>query len=845
MGRSMGAFWDALAMQPRRLEEEVFQDLRFGLRLFRKNKALTATAVLSLALGIGANTAIFSMIDAALLKKLPVEKPDELVLFEWSGGPALTGMTTDRNISFGSMLAGDTFPYRTFQEFKRSNTTLAQLFAFAKTYNISISVDNRAEIGRGQWVSGEFFSALGVRAAAGRLIRPADDDAAVAPAVVISHGFWQRRFGGAVDVLGKPVYVNNAPFTIAGVTEAGFAGTLQVDEPVDVFIPLSFEPAMMRPGVGLGSRLSNPSMWWVYIMGRTKPGVALEQVQANLQGVFEKTNDEAVAKLKVDPGRLRPKADPPRLGFFSGSRGLIENRQRFEQPLLVLTILVAIVLVIACVNVANLLLARAAVRRKEMSVRLAMGARRFRLVRQVLTESILLAMCGGAGAVALAYFTKDLLLRWGPWSNPANPLTLQLDLRVLAFTAAASVVAALVFGLAPAMASARQDLHRAMNENSRTFSGGRSYLGKTLVVLQVALSVVLLIAAGLFVRTMHNFRGVVEAYDPEHLLQFDVDPSLVQFDRSRLTSVLEQMVERIESVPGVRSASVSCCGNNFMNSTDKASGKPITGQILWVRENFFETMGVPLLMGRSFTAQDAAQAKPVAIVNETFARMHFPGESALGKTANGEIVGVVGDAQFGDLRRPASPAVYWAYRQGAYGRMTFRIRTRVEATSVYPAIRDSLEDLNSELAISNVRTFAEQVERGLAQENMFAGLSAVFGVLAVVLTCVGFYGTMAYAVARRTNEIGVRMALGAKPLQMLRLIMSEGLILVVLGAGLGVLGALASARYIESILFGVSADDGITIIGAVILMLAIAALAALMPARRASRIDPLAAVRYE
>jgi predicted permease len=344
---------------------------------------------------------------------------------------------------------------------------------------------------------------------------------------------------------------------------------------------------------------------------------------------------------------------------------------------------------------------------------------------------------------------------------------------------------------------------------------------------------------------MHNYHAIVSGYDPDHVLQFDVDPGLARYDAAKLNPTLQQMMERIKSIPGVRSASLSCCGNNFMTFTDKDTGRRFAAQFQWVSEEFFNTLGVPLLMGRGFTPADGKGARPVVIVNEAFLHANFPDSSPIGKTANGEIIGVVRDAAFGRFKQRPAPAIYWTYRQGGFGRMTFRIRTNTDPASVFPQIRQTLMQVDSHLPISNVRTLAEQVDRGLAQENMFAGLSTLFGILALILTSVGFYGIMAYSVARRTNEIGVRMALGARGADVLRLVMSEGLVLVMIGVGLGIGGALASTRYIESILFGLAPDDGATIVAVVLLMLGIAALAAFIPARRASRVDPLVALRYE
>ncbi len=848
---SLGSFWDALAMQPRRLEEEVFQDLRFGIRMFAKNKALTLTAIFSLALGIGANTAIFSMVDAVLLKKLPVKNPDELILFEWNGGlgGAITSMTSDRNLTLNQQ-SGDTFSYRAFDEFRARTNSLADVFAFAKPYTLTLIADDQAEIVSGQWVSGNFFSGLGVEAALGRTITPDDDKPSPAPAAAISYRYWKRRFALDPAVLGKMLLVNNVPFTITGVTASDFSGTLQVNDAPDVFLPIALEPTLRRKR----SSLTNPNWAWIYVMARTKPGITPAQAAGSLQGIFDEVNKDAAANAVRTGGGLPPDTRPfepgsAKLGFFSGSRGLIDNRLTYEQPLLILMILVGVVLVVACANVANLLLARASTRHKEIAVRLAMGAGRLRLVRQVLTESVLLAACGGACGAILAYFTKDLLLQWGPWSNAANPITLKLDLRVLAFTVAVSVMTGILFGLAPAFASTRRDISSTMKGTARTVSAGRSYAGKTLLVVQVALSLVLLIGAGLFVRTMHNLHSVVSAYDPDHVLQFDVDPSLMNYEYGKIVTVLEQMVERIESIPGVRAATVTSGGTNFGTFDDKLSGRAFAAQFQYVRENYFETLGVPLLMGKGLTASDRQGTPPVLMVNEAFVHKYFPNTSAVGKTAGGEIVGVVRDAKIGRLRQEPGPAMYFAYRQrGGFagaGRMTFRVRTDVEPMSVFPAVRDALQKIDSHLPIANARSMTDGINLAYARENMFAGLSTLFGTLALILTCVGFYGIIAYSVARRTNEIGVRIALGAKRFDVLRLVMSEGLFLVIAGIGFGVGGALASGRYIQTILFGLAPDDGVTIILAISVMIAIALLAAFLPARKASRVDPLTALRDE
>jgi len=843
----------------------VLQDLRYGVRMLLKSKAFTAVAVLSLAFGIGANTAIFSLIDAVLLRTLPVKNSNELVLFDWLSGPKLIARSIDGNLGKDvatGLSTSTSFSYATFNQLRDHAETLSDVFAFAEIEQLNVNVDGQAEIAGGQFVSASYYAGLGVPAVAGRTLTGDDDQATANPAAVISHRYWQRRFGLDSAVVGKTITVNSVPLTIVGVTPQGFEGTLQVGSSPDFSMAMSIEP-LINPG---GSSLRDHGSWWVQIMGRLKPGATVAGTRASLEGIFQQS---AVEENKLaqaqDPAPDHEQPDVPMLRVGSGSQGLNDMRRDYAQPLTILVAVVGLVLLIACANVANLLLARGATRQKEMAVRLALGAGRWRLIRQMLTESVLLAMLGGAFGVLFANWGKDLLLTLRPWGGGELDLDLKLDPRVLGFTAAVSLLTGILFGVAPALRATRVELTPALKESARSVIGGsRLGLNKALVIVQVALSLVLLAGAGLFVRTLRNLNNVDSGFNAENVLLFRVSPRLSGYKTNQVAQLYEQMHGRIEAVPGVLRATISrhpllsgsaAIDHVYIESRPAPGAKDYT-YIQRVRSNFFETMEIPLVLGRGLSERDDERAQKVAVINQAMARKYFPNDDPIGKrfgfdsaqrSRDIEIVGVARDAKYTSLRDETPPTVYFPYRQQAssMGQMNFEVRTAGDPTALIPAIREAVSEVDKNVPLFDVKTQKQQAEQSLAQERLFATLSSFFGLLALVLVCIGLYGVMSYAVARRTNEIGIRMVLGATAPRVTRMVMRETMLLVVIGVVIGLGAALASTRLIEGMLFGLAPADPVTISFATLLMITVAALAGYLPARRASKVDPMVALRYE
>jgi predicted permease len=848
--------------------ETLIQDLRYGFRMLRKNPGFTAVAVLSLALGIGANTALFSLIDEVLLKMLPVKKPAELVLFSWLSGPR--GMARGINGSAYTdqatgLRTSTSFSFLTFERLRDSNEALSDVFAFAPIEQLNVNVDSQAEVARGQLVSGGYYAGLGVRAMLGRTITAGDDQAGASPVVVITHRYWRRRFGLDADVVGKTINVNNVPFTIIGVTGPEFSGALQVGESPDVSIPLAMEPQVSPDD----HNLDEPWFWWLRVMGRLKPGFTEEQARASLEGIFQQS---ALEGWLAGQSRMRARGqaavqeprDVPMLRLSPGGQGLTESRRAYAQPLTILMIVVGLVLLIACANIANLLLARAAARQKEIAVRLAMGASRFRIMRQLLTESVLLAGLGGALGVLFAYWGKDMLLALRPWGGSPLALDLTLDPRVLGFTAAVCLLTGMLFGFAPALRATRVDLTPALKENAGSMSGGsRPLLSKALIVAQVAMSLLLLIGAGLFVGTLRNLQGVDIGFNRDNLLLFRVDPRLSGYRADQMADLYQQIIGRIEAVPGVRAATIS--RHPLLSGSSRTSGIHVQGNtrqpneddyvyVNLVAANFFETMEMPILLGRGPGPRDDARAPKVAVINQTMARKYFGEQSPIGRrfglggpetSGQIEIVGVARDAKYTDLRRETPPTVYTPYQQESPGQVNFAVRTADDPEALATSVREAVREVDENLPLFGVKTQSQQADESLAQERLFATLSSFFGLLALLLASIGLYGVMSYSVTRRTNEIGIRMALGAQRRDVIRLVLRETLLLVLIGLLIGLGTSLATTRLISSLLFGLTPNDPVTIALAALLLIAVATVAGYLPARRGSRVDPMVALRHE
>ncbi|HTF37983.1 MAG TPA: ABC transporter permease [Blastocatellia bacterium] len=841
------------------------QDLRYGVRMLLKSKAFTAIAVLSLALGIGANTALFSLVDAVLLKMLPVTKPNELVLFNWLCGQRGMQRGIDGNVSTDKatgMRTSSSFSYLAFERFRDHNESLSDVFAFAPLYELNVSFDGQPEIARGQLVSGGYYGGLGVRAGRGRTITLDDDVAGAPPVAVITHRYWERRFGQDPDVVGKTVIVNNVSFTIIGVTPPDFFGALQVGEFADLSIPFATQTQLSTTE----TNLAKPWVWWVRIMGRLNPGVTRQQAAASFESSFQQSAEEGwkAALARFPPRQTPAPRDVPTLRAESGSQGLTESRRAYSEPLTILLAIVGLVLLIACANVANLLLARGATRQKEIAVRLAIGASRWRLVRQLLTESVLLAILGGAAGVLFAYWGKGMLVNLRPWGAAELALDLKLDLRVLGFTLAVSLLTGLLFGLAPALRATRVDLTPALKDNARSVAGGsRSYLTKSLIVAQVAMSLVLLVGAGLFVRTLRNLQNVNVGFNRENLLLFNVEPGLNGYSKPQIAQLYRRLTERLEATPGVRSATVSLIpllagyGRTSTISVQGHTSQPgdeDDAKVNTVGESFFETMEIPLLLGRALNSHDDERASKVAVINQMMARKYFGDENPLGRrfglggpetSGQIEIVGVARDAKYTDMRRETEPTAYLPYPQSIPSSATLIVRSSGNPTAITASIRDAVREVDSNLPIFAVKTQSQQADESLVQERLFATLSSFFGVLALLLACIGLYGVMSYGVARRTNEIGIRMALGATAPLVTRMVMRETMLVVGIGVAIGLGAAVATTRLVAAMLFGLAPTDPVTISFAVLLMIGVAALAGYIPARRAARVDPMIALRYE
>ncbi|MCI0387615.1 MAG: ABC transporter permease [Acidobacteria bacterium] len=856
--------------------QTLFQDLRYGIRQLLKSPGFTAVGVLSLALGIGANTALFSLVDAVLLKTLPVRKPEELALFKWTIGP--------RGISFShsgtimgepgtGLRVGTSFSVPAFEQMRAHTQTLSDLFAFASRGDLNVSVDGQAEMASGQLVSGNFQTGLGVQPALGRTITNDDDQTSANPVAVISFRYWQRRFGLDPAVVGKTINVNSAPFTIVGVTPPQFYSGMEMGDSPDLALPLSLAPRL-DPSGQTQSEMTQAWVWWVQMMGRTKPGVNLEQVRAELEGVYQQSAQAGWESLPRRPSNAGSR-ELPRLRALPGGQGEVYLRQSYEQPLRVMLIVVGLTLLVACANIANLLLARAVTRRQEMAVRLSLGAGRFRLVRQLLTESLLLAFTGSSLGWLLAWLSKGLLLMWSPGRGSQLDAELHMDWRVFGFTAAVAVLTGLLFGLAPALRATRVDLNSALKENARGAKGSLSVLGKSLVIAQVAVSLVLLVGAGLFIRTLHNLSRVTLGFNAENLLLFSLDPRAKGYSNEQMVPLYQQVCERIEAVPGVRSATISefaALSGSGRNSSAYAEGRAPAPQAesnvfqQRVRWNYIQTMEIPLLAGRNLTPQDDERAPRVAVINQMMARRFFGDENPLGNrfgfgsvenSGQIEIVGVARDSRYRRPRQEIPSIAYLPFPQHSLGRTTFTVRTAGDPTQMTAAIRAAVRDVDKDLPLFGIKTQTEQMDQSLAQERFFPKLTSFFGLLALLLASVGLYGVMSYAVAQRTHEIGIRMALGASRENILRRVIGQGMLLAAIGVVIGSAAAFALmrlitsnatyelTRFISGFLYGVRATDPLTFVAVALLLVMVALLACYLPARRATKVDPMVALRCE
>jgi len=994
---------------------KLLQDIRYGFRMLAKSPGFAAVAVLTLALGIGANTAIFSLIDAVMLRSLPVENPSQLVVLKWMARKApdihsyMSSGDCPTDMRFGAANpSGCSFSEPMFREIAQTGT-FAGVAAFANSGRLDLTGNGAATVINGQLVSGDFFHTLGVKAAAGRVFEASDDSRSAAPVAVLNYGYWQSAFGGSRGVIGRTIELNNVPFTIVGVAEARFTGITPGSD-YDVWLPLSdgerINPqAQIRDRLGMAKRQDDVASWWLTIVGRLKPNTLLAQTQAVVSGVFRNemlhgtvpmfhggaggtaggpgprpggpagggmvrrqivvgggpgpgSAPSGNAPIGAAPPQMAPGKGPiefhgappsgnvpfgaapgkgpiefhgaapglgpggqmpqsagkkplgmpgpqgaapagamhadesangpktlsnavdnPGITLVPAQSGLTGSRTRYSDPLYVLMLAVGIILLIACANVAGLMLARAAARQKEIAVRLALGAGRTRIVRQLLTESVMLSVLGGTLGIFFAYWGAHAIVSFVS-SNQTRPLGFAtgIDMRVLGFTVAVSLVTGIIFGLAPAFRSARIDLTPTLKDGEGSSAGGGRAgkwfsVGNALVVAQVALAIVILVGAGLLVRTLDNLRSVDLGFDAHNIVIFSIDPTLAGYKDAQVDSFYRDLRGRLTETPGVKAVSYSqmpLLSGGLMITGFHWPGTPqdqeSEADVLNVGADFFETMHIPFVAGRNFTESDfdlagansgaAPTAAPTpVIVNQTFVDKYLGKENPLGKQfgqagadANGparpgyEIIGVVRDAKYNNLRRDIHATMYQPQKGGG---ASFEVRTAADPQALLPAIRKVVAQVNTNLPLFSVTTESEQIDRLLFQERLVARVSGFFGLLALVLACIGLYGLLSYEVARRTREIGIRMALGAQQRDVLRLVVGQGIVLALVGAAVGIGVAIGVTRYMASMLYDVHANDPATIAGVAILLTLVALAACYIPARRATRVDPMVALRYE
>ncbi|MEO8027818.1 MAG: ABC transporter permease [Bryobacteraceae bacterium] len=828
------------------------QDIRFALRTFRKSPLFVMVAVVSLALGIGANTAIFSLIDQVLLRLLPVKSPEQLVLL-WGRGQ-----------HYGSNNGQNKLSYPMYADFRDHNEAFSGMFARWDT-EFSLSADGKSERVSGELVSGTYFPVLGVGAALGRVFTPEDDKTVGGhPYVVLSYRYWLTRFGGDRKVVGKKIIVNGFPLTIIGVSQAGFDG-LDPTRSQQIRIPLMMKPQMDALGF---YTLEGRRGRWVNVFGRLKPGVTLPQAKASLQPFFhqmlnmEVTEKEfAKAAPETKQAFLRMWMDV--LPAATGRSGL---RQQFSTALLVLMGVVAVVLLIACANVANLLLARATARQKEIAVRIALGASRWRIVSQLLVESLMLSIAGGALGILIAIWMNRALISFMPAGTGTLNISTAPDWRILGFAFAVSVVTGLLFGLIPALQAARPDVAPTLKDQAGAISGGVSgRLRKALVVLQVTLSLLLLIGAGLFLRSLSNLRDLDPGFQTKNLLTFGVDPPLSGYKPAQTKAFYRRLKEGLEALPGVDSASLAIVpvleGNEWDSTVTVESYKAKPGEYVnphmnYVSPDYFKSLQVPMLLGRDFRASDEEGASKVAIINERFAKEYFGGTDAIGKRLGmgGDpgtkiditVVGVVRDSKYEGMRDEVPIELIIPYGQIPFSLgMSVYVRTARDPQAMFGAIRLLISDMDSNLPIIDMKTLESQLENSLLTERLVASLSVAFGILATLLAAIGLYGVMAYSVAQRTREIGIRMALGAMSGNVFWMVIKESLLLVGLGVVTGLGLAWVMTGYVKSQLYGVTPNDPMTIVLSTLGIALVALASAYLPARRAVRIDPIRALRWE
>ncbi|HEY7500174.1 MAG TPA: ABC transporter permease [Vicinamibacterales bacterium] len=841
--------------------DNLAQDVRYGIRLLRRSPVFAVVAVVSLAIGIGASAAVFTLADSLLFKKLPVASPDELVILKWIAGPKNPASSLSGNFdNDGSTTTSTSFSAATVSALRTDAARAADVFGFATVPSLDLTIDGQSEVGNGQVVSGNYFSTLGILSAAGRLLVDADDRAGAAPVAVISHAFWVRRFGAGPDVVGKTILVNRVPVTIVGVAPKGFHGAFEVGDS-----PLLTMPIAARSAIAGRTLWNDPGYWWVLAMARLRPGVSPEAAHGVLEGSMKRTVAEGNPALTA--------SELPRLQILPGARGQLESRGSRRDTLVIMASVVGIVLLVACANVASLLLVRGTSRVREVTLRAAIGASRRRIVRQLLTEGVLLALAGSALGLLVANIVAAALLPVLSGS-PIEAFNIRTDWRVFLFTAAIATACSLLFGLIPSLRTTSVDLVSGLQEQMRGHATAprRARFTSVLVVFQVALSVLLITIAGLLAYSIRNLQRAPLGFDASNVLIFRVDPARAGYELPRTRALLEQVRERLRGIPGVRSASFSTA---TLISGGGSSGPavpldaPITerGSVedrdlsrryssmrMTVGDEFFDALGISILRGRTFIPGDTAGGQPVVVINRALARRLFGDEDAVGRQFRWgttkqsvvmEVIGVCADAKYTSLRIDPPPTLYTSYRQFDIGGATFEVKTDGDPAAIVAQARDIVRQLDSNLPLAWIRTQEDQIRLSLQSIMWMATFATALAIVAIVLAAIGLYGTLAYSVSQRVPEIGIRVALGAQRQSVEWLVLKSALALTTTGVALGACASYWGTGLVRSVLFGLTPTDRSTFLVAALLMTTVATAAAYLPARRAARIDPVEALRAE
>jgi predicted permease len=852
--------------------DQLGEDLRYGSRILRKSPGFTSIAVASLALAIGANTTIFSVANEMLLEHLGVPHPGQLRLLTMGGDAKVVihmiwgdaDQLPDPQHQ-NQLVRYDGFTYPVYQQLRANNHVLQDLFAFKSLGRVNVTVNGAAQPADAQLVSGNFYQQMQVQPVLGRSILPSDDGApGTGTVAVISDGFWSRAFGRSPAVLGKVIDVDMTPVTIVGVNSRSFSGAESVQQSPDLFMPLSTMPLFRAPFGDSKPVLASTQLYWLQVMARARPGLSDEQARASLDVALEAAVRATTTIKKGDT--------LPHIRVESGSKGLNYIAHQYAKPLYVLLVMVGAVLLMACANMANLMLARSSARQREMSVRLALGAGRSRVLRQVLTESLLLSFMGGIIGLLLGYLCRSALPHLIAKAWDYSDMEVPFNWKVFTFTATITIGTGILFGILPAWAATRAEIGTALKQSAQTASRRRrAWNGKGIVAFQIGVSTVLVIAAWLFLRTLINLNSVDPGFAVDHLVLFEIDAPSLRYPAPKDVAMHARLEEALSAVPGVEGVTASdapllvgmqMITGFHVEGTPEVELSPSPEDMnkfpraADVGTDFISVMKIPMVAGRAFTRQDTETSAKVAIINQALAKRFFPHQNPIGKRFSAgptakdtkwiEIVGVCADTRYDALRNNPPPMHFGLYRQQPeMGGLTYIVRTPMKAEAIVPSLRAAVQRIDSNLPLLDLRTQRQQIDDDLQQERIFASLSTGFGLLALALACVGIYGIMAYTVAQRTNEIGIRLALGARRGQVRGMVLRESGWLAVAGVAVGILVALGLGRLVESLLYGVKSADPLSVLGAALLLLAVALSSGWIPARRASRLEPMDALRHE